>query len=388
MSSLSLYDDFDQLERRGEEETDGLFSPFTFLVISLVLTLFGLLMLYSASFNFAINNSMKHYHFLFLQLIGLLAGFALGFVLRIIPLDALKKAHYPFSVISVLLIVTYFIKGESTPFITIRGYEIIHIPSFLILSAILSFSSVMDEIKYSDRFGLLYALSILYQIAIALSCGYIGGIGYFIVYALCIVSMIVPLGFSKSYAFLAFLFSIVLALILIFAIPAVFDSVTSSILPVSDSAYYNNTLYSSLEAIKDGSLFGLGIGNGIFKLMNYEECTTTLVFTTVIEELGLLGAIGILFLLLLYYVLALRTMKRALGRDSFIASSSFALALSVLIPFVLSILSSLGLFPLCGIYMPFFSSSISVEAVTIATTYIIYKEVFVMGRRRDDDEIK
>ncbi len=386
MGNLSLYDDYDQVDIRGEEESSGLFSPFTFLVIALVLTLFGLLMLYSSSFNYAIENSFKHFHYFFFQLGGLFAGLVLGLVLRLIPIDILKKSHYLFSSISVALVIAYFVIGDfSSPFLKLGAKEIINIPTFVIFSSILSFSSTMTEINNSDRFGILYALAILYHIIFALLCGSIGGIAYFVIYAICIISMIVPLGFKRSYAILALLFSIVLALCLCFLVPSIFEDLASSIFPVSNAKYYKGVLYSSLNAIKEGGIAGSGIGKGIFKLMNYKECVTSLIFTTVFEELGLIGAIFSLFLIFLFYVIALRTMKRAIEIDSFIASSSFALSLSIIIPYLIAILTALGVFPYSDIYMPFFSYSPSVEAMTVATAYVIYKEVFIIGRRRDDE---
>ncbi len=386
MSNLSLYDDYDQVDIRGDEESSGLFSPFTFLVVALVLTLFGLLMLYSSSFNYAIENSLKHYHFLFFQVGGLFLGLALGLVLRLLPINILKKSHYIFSFAAIALVIAYFVIGDlSTPYIKIGSKDIFNIPTFIIFSSILSFSSTMSEIKKSDRFGILYALAILYHIAFAILCGCIGGIAYYVIYAICIISMIIPLGFKRSYAILAVLFAIVLGLCLCFLVPAIFENLASSIFPVSNAKYYKGVLYSSLNAIKEGGIAGSGIGKGIFKLMNYRECISSLIFTTVFEELGLIGAVFSLFLIILFYIVALRTMKRAYDIDSFIAASSFALSLSIIIPFIISILTALGIFPYSDIYMPFFSYSPSVEAITVATAYLIYKEVFIIGRRRDDD---
>lgn len=381
-----MYDDYDQVDIRGDEESSGLFSPFTFLVVALVLTLFGLLMLYSSSFNYAIENSLKHYHFLFFQVGGLFLGLALGLVLRLLPINILKKSHYVFSFATIALVIAYFVIGDlSTPYIKIGSKDIFNIPTFIIFSSILSFSSTMSEIKKSDRFGILYALAIIYHIAFAILCGCIGGIAYYVIYAICIISMIIPLGFKRSYAILALLFSIVLGLCLCFLVPAIFENLASSIFPVSNAKYYKGVLYSSLNAIKEGGIAGSGIGKGIFKLMNYRECISSLIFTTVFEELGLIGAVFSLFLIILFYIVALRTMKRAYDIDSFIAASSFALSLSIIIPFILSILTALGIFPYSDIYMPFFSYSPSVEAITVVTAYLIYKEVFIIGRRRDDD---
>lgn len=381
-----MYDDYDQVDIRGDEESSGLFSPFTFLVVALVLTLFGLLMLYSSSFNYAIENSLKHYHFLFFQVGGLFLGLALGLVLRLLPINILKKSHYVFSFATIALVIAYFVIGDlSTPYIKIGSKDIFNIPTFIIFSSILSFSATMSEIKKSDRFGILYALAIIYHIAFAILCGCIGGIAYYVIYAICIISMIIPLGFKRSYAILAVLFALVLGLCLCFLVPAIFENLASSIFPVSNAKYYKGVLYSSLNAIKEGGIAGSGIGKGIFKLMNYRECISSLIFTTVFEELGLIGAVFSLFLIILFYIVALRTMKRAYDIDSFIAASSFALSLSIIIPFILSILTALGIFPYSDIYMPFFSYSPSVEAITVVTAYLIYKEVFIIGRRRDDD---
>lgn len=386
MSSLSFYDDFDQTAKKGEDTTSGLFSPFTFLIITLILSLFGLMMLYSATFDYAVENNRPHYYYLMTQFSGLVIGLLIGLALRLLPLSFIRKTHYFFSLLTVTAFIIYFIKDRGqSGYITASGMKLLSVPSLAVFSSVLSFSSTMPEIEKSDRFGVLYLISISYHIAIALLCAASGGLGAYAVYVLTIIIMMKPAGISRGYIVLASIFSAVLFAIILFTSNTAFSFFASAIMPVSDSSFFDGNMLSSLTAIKEGGIFGVKIGHGIFKMMKIDGTECRFIFTTMAEELGFFGINFILLLVLLYHVVAIRTERRALKEENtFIASSSIGLSAMVIIPFLLSIMHTLAIFPFSGTSIPFFAYCPGNEALYIAGSYLLYKEIFIIGRRKND----
>ena len=110
----------------------------------------------------------------------------------------------------------------------------------------------------------------------------------------------------------------------------------------------------SLQALASGGLFGVGLGNSYQKLQYLPEAETDFIFAIIGEELGLLGAMGvvILFMVFLYggYCIA---------KDS---SSSYgmliagALTTMIVAQAFINILCVIGLFPITGKPLPFISS--------------------------------
>lgn len=110
----------------------------------------------------------------------------------------------------------------------------------------------------------------------------------------------------------------------------------------------------SLQALASGGLFGVGLGNSYEKLQYLPEAETDFIFAIIGEELGLIGAmvVVILFLVFLYggYCIA---------KD---ASTSYgmliagALTTMLVVQAFINIFCVVGLFPITGKPLPFISS--------------------------------
>lgn len=106
-------------------------------------------------------------------------------------------------------------------------------------------------------------------------------------------------------------------------------------------------------AIKNGGLFGLGFGNSTQKYLYLPEAHTDFIFPIIVEELGLVTGV----LVILGYVLILLQILKIAKKAPSISSSLIAygtccyLALHILV----NLLGVLGLMPLTGVPLPFFS---------------------------------
>jgi rod shape determining protein RodA len=116
-------------------------------------------------------------------------------------------------------------------------------------------------------------------------------------------------------------------------------------------AGYN--VIQSTVAVGSGGLFGLGFGRGTQSHLNFlPEHHTDFIFATMAEELGLLGAL----LLLILLVTILFRLLKTIGRVGFFGSLTLV-GLFVLVAFqaAINIGMNIGIAPVTGITLPFVS---------------------------------
>ncbi len=121
--------------------------------------------------------------------------------------------------------------------------------------------------------------------------------------------------------------------------------------PFADAQNTGYQLVQSIYSLADGGLVGVGIGNGIAEIIPVVE--SDFIFVIIAEELGLLGAAGVLLLFLCFAIRGLLTAARAKSD----VSSLIAVGLTTMI--VLQAFIIVGgvtrLIPLTGLTLPFIS---------------------------------
>lgn len=118
-------------------------------------------------------------------------------------------------------------------------------------------------------------------------------------------------------------------------------------------------------AIKNGGLFGLGFGNSTQKYLYLPEAHTDFIFPIIVEELGLVTGI----LIILGYIIILLQILKIAKKAPDVSMSLIAygtccyLALHTLV----NLLGVLGLMPLTGVPLPFFSygGSFAINAIVM-----------------------
>ncbi|MBM7636351.1 cell division peptidoglycan polymerase FtsW [Streptococcus saliviloxodontae] len=137
--------------------------------------------------------------------------------------------------------------------------------------------------------------------------------------------------------------------------------------PFKDLTDSGHQLANSYYAMSNGGWFGRGLGNSIEKLGYLPESTTDFVFSIVIEELGLIGAV---FILALVFFLILRIMLVGIkAKDSFNAMLALGMGSMMLMQVFVNIGGISGVIPSTGVTFPFLSqggNSLLVLSVAIA----------------------
>jgi cell division protein FtsW len=123
-------------------------------------------------------------------------------------------------------------------------------------------------------------------------------------------------------------------------------------------------IMQSLIAVGTGGVRGLGLMEGRQKLYFLPEAWTDFIFANISEELGLLGA---LTLVALFVIFGYRGMRAAfLSTDPFARFMAFGLTTAILIQAFFNMSVAVALLPTKGITLPFISFGGTSLFVTLA----------------------
>ncbi len=137
-------------------------------------------------------------------------------------------------------------------------------------------------------------------------------------------------------------------------------------------------------AINNGGLTGRGLGNSTQKYLYLAEPYTDFIFTIIVEELGVIGA----FLLLGAYIFILYRIIR-IGKRSYTnrgAVMCYGIAVYIFLHIAINLLGVLGLMPLTGVPLPFMSYGGSfticlVVALTVVQRVCIETEIRIKEKK-------
>jgi cell division protein FtsW (lipid II flippase) len=140
--------------------------------------------------------------------------------------------------------------------------------------------------------------------------------------------------------------------------------------PWLDPAGRSYQIVQSLMSLANGELFGRGLGLGSPGVVPVAQ--SDFIYSSIVEESGLLGAVG---LLLLLAILTIRGFEIALhARNQFHRFLSIGITSSYIVQAVLIIGGNIRLFPLTGITLPFVSyggSSLVVSFFSMLLLFLI-----------------
>ena len=339
---------------------------------TIVLMLFGLLMIYSSSSIWAEYKFGNSLHFCIYQGAFIIIGIILMIFLSKIPVSFYYKNATKLLIISVILLGLVLIPGVgiirngSRSWFGIGGFGIQ--PSEFAKLTLIIFTA-----KYLERsnkflkdykkgvFPILFILMLVFGL-IMLEPDF--GTGMIIVVS--IIALLFISGVNMKFFFILGGIGIVGIIILIMIAPYRMDRITSFLNPWSDPLGTGFQIIQSLYAIGPGGLLGMGLFNSRQKHFYLPEPQTDFIFSIISEELGVLGVIIVvsLFVFLLY-----RVVKIALKcENKFSKYLSFGLIFQIIIQTILNLSVVIGLIPVTGVTLPFLSyggSSLLISSISI-----------------------
>lgn len=142
------------------------------------------------------------------------------------------------------------------------------------------------------------------------------------------------------------------------------DRMLAFVNPEADPRGTGFHILQSLIAVGTGGIHGLGLMEGRQKLFYLPEVQTDFIFANICEELGLIGA---LLVVGLFVALGYRGLRAAfLSTDPFARFLAFGLTTAILIQAFFNISVVLALLPTKGIPLPFISSGGTSIFITLA----------------------
>ena len=354
----------------------GLYLFFT----AIILILFGLIMIYSASSIWAMYKFSDAFKYVKQQGLFILVGIILVFVIRKIDYRIYyKNATKIFFSCIVLLILVLIpgigsVRNGSRSWFGIGSFgiqpsEFAKVGLIILTSKYLSKSNkFVKDIKR----GVIPILSVLFLVFGLIMLQPDFGTGMIIVVS--ILAMLFIAGVNIKFFVGLGLLGVIGIVILIVIAPYRMDRITSFIDPWSDPLGTGFQIIQSLYAIGPGGLLGMGFLKSRQKQFYLPEPQTDFIFSIISEEFGILGVVIVssLFILILSFgiKIALNT------KDDFAKLLSFGLIFQMLIQAVMNLMVVIGLIPVTGVTLPFLSyggSSLLVSMVAIGIIMNISK---------------
>ena len=158
----------------------------------------------------------------------------------------------------------------------------------------------------------------------------------------------------------------------------------TAIAAAKDPQRWSYNVIQSKIAIGSGGFFGKGFLNGTQTRLSFvPEQSTDFIFCTVGEEWGFLGS---LFVVALFFFLILRLMRMGeRQKEPFGRIYCYSVAAIFFMHFAINIAMTIGLFPVVGIPLPFFSYG---GSSLLAFTLLLFVAIRLDASQYDDNARK
>ena len=342
------------------------------LLAVILISLFGLLMIYSSSNIWAEYKYNDPYKYLKSQAIFLIIGYILMIIISKFPYQNYKKlANIIFLTCTIMLILVLIpgigtVRNGSRSWFGIGSLGL-QPSEFTKLGLIIFTSKYLanntKELKNIKK-GVLPMLGVLFLIFGLIMLEPDFGTGVVIVMTIIVLLFIsgVKINFFIKIGILGLLGVIILILIA----PYRLERIISFINPWTDPLGSGFQIIQSLYAIGPGGLLGLGFGNSIQKHFYLPEPQTDFIFAIISEEFGFLGVliISTLFITIIYS--GLKISMRC--QDNFGKFLAFGITFGLAFQTILNLMVVVGLLPVTGVTLPFLSyggSSLLISLINI-----------------------
>lgn len=327
-----------------------------FLINIFFLVLFGVIMVFSASYMYAKENMGSSYYFLGKQIIFIALGIGSAWIVSRVKVLFLYKQAYFLNAFMCFIVtltllpgISVYIKGSrrwlNLGFMNLQPGEFLKYT--LMLAAIKYFES-FD--RYSAKQRVLYLIGLVYPLAVFVLQP---DFGTFFICSVIIAFIAFLSNFPRKYFYSAVVVGAIGAVAILFAAPYRVKRILAFLDPWKDPRGTGFQIIQSFLAFANGSFTGQGLGNSNEKLFYLPEAYNDFIFSVVGEELGFIGvAVTILMFISFIFIgfkLAI-SLKSRVGQilcTTIIFSIGFQAFLNMGVV--------LGVLPTKGLNLPFIS---------------------------------
>ena len=356
------------------------------LLLMLVYSVFGLIMIFSASSVTAVlRYGYDSNHFFVRQLIWLLGSYFIGFIILFIPTKfyrfVSKIAMYGIIGVLALIFFAGSIAGGAkswydTGLFSIQPTEFAKIILIVYMAVYYNKIASKKNMTFMQFFWPIILAAMLF-VLIAMQPDLGGAIIVFLITIMLFFSLPFGKGHKKNVLKLGIGGVVVgLAALLLFGgnllKPYQVRRLTEFSNPCqrySDESGYQ--VCNGYIAIHNGGLFGVGLGDSTQKYSYLPEAHTDFIFPIICEELGAIIGIIVVFGYMVMLYLVLRVAKSTYNiRDSILCYGVFGYMLAHIL---INLLGVLGLIPLTGVPLPFLSYGGSYNIMLIIALFIVQR---------------
>ena len=300
------------------------------------------------------------------QILAAILGLAAAIVVSVIDYEYISRFWYLLAIMSILLFAAVFLFGmtvsgtDDTAWIRLPG-GITFQPSELVkIFFIVTFATHLNYLKKNEKLkNFLSIVTLLGHAAVPMIIIHFqGDDGSAVIFGFIMLIMMFTAGVQTRYF-------VALICMLAVGIPVVWNVIMNNehrnrILALMDidgnaMADYGYQQYQSKVSIASGELTGYGIGQGYRTGIGYvPEQENDFIFSVACEELGFIGAMIVLAILLLIIIRIFINAQQA--RDDLGAFICYGMFGLIATQTIINIGMVLGLLPVIGITLPFFSA--------------------------------
>lgn len=340
-------------------------NSFIFLCIVILLTLMGLVCVYSASFEEAVSRNLPHYHYLLSQGIYVAIGIGLMVLVNVIPEIALKVLS-PIMFFVCIILLTIDTIWTKNLFMNSDTMGLLFLSGVMYMS--LYFSGRGNRIERATQLippvlGCIIVLALillrrnfsyaLMYLALSVTMFAAGGVGLFGVILL-LLYVAVPVAciiLSKSERIIA---------------------VAQFLIPGLGANPRADVIQASKSAIASGSWFGKGLGGGVFKNGVISDLAGKNILACICEELGFWGIVLIVLFIAFYAFVGYMAAKNIRRQNGFYSDLAIGISTMVVWQFILNICWVLGYLNADGLPLPFFSYGLGIIPILLESG-ILYR---------------
>lgn len=366
---------------------------FTIIIIYVLLSLIGLVMVYSSSMVMAANNDniSSPEYFYIRQAIFIVLGFSIVFFMSyFMSGEVFKEKKFQLTAIVIIMLLLFYtlffgdvVNGQRNRIqfgpLSLQAQEFFKVLVIIYMAYIYDKKISLSKMQIQDY---------IYPLTFIGACSglvLLTDFGTWMVVAAIIIGIFiysgVPLKFILKTGLVITVAGGVLTIISYLFQGRILSDyqvarIETFMNPFVDPMGAGYQLTNSLIAISHGGITGTGLGDGVIKLGYLPEPHTDFIFAVLAEELGL---IGVFFTIILFVILIFKALKyAAVSKDKFYSLICVGVALYITLQLFFNIGGISKIIPLTGVPLPllsyggsaFLSVSIAVGLLIIAAKHV------------------
>ncbi len=347
-----------------------------FLISFLALLVLGFTVFISASMGIYARDNAKFTSIIFSQsFFGLFLGLIACYISSRINYKVWRRFSFYIYILSALTAVLVFVPGIGFSHggasrwiligpLSFQPLEFLKIGFIIYFAAWIS--SVKDRIR-TYQYGLIPFMALIGIVGVLLLMQ--PDMDSFIIIFIVGLAMYLVGGGRWRHIFLIMLVAGIGVSVLLFMRPYLLARVTTFMHPEQNALTSGYQIQQSLIAVGSGEIFGRGLGQSVQKFKFLPESIGDSIFPIAAEEFGFIGGVLIIFLFIFFTSRGLRVAKNA--PDVFSRLLVVGIVILITIQSFLNIASMIGVIPLSGSPLMFFSQGGTALFFTLAEIGII-----------------